>query len=412
MIISFSVTNWKSFKDETKWVFVPTKSKRHHERIAKIGNLKISPIAGLFGPNSAGKTNLLDGLELMKRLVLKNLIGGPNSIHNLSPYLFECEKKIRPTTFVLEMLIDEKVHELSISFILNPMTHLDSRVKSFKMGHIIEEKLTIINKNDETCLYHRQYNSQDNTKGYYTTNFSLDRSHHLTDIDILRSLADSTKECELFLSLSDDIDTKLPDYLPIIRWFDSLTFGRPYNFEKDLPTFNNEIFNVEEINEYLSLFETDIKILEESKKDGGFSIIKKNDNGQDIVFKIDFLSTEERDLIAFLIYISLVKKTKTVLVLDGEFNNFHSELTKSLLLAYLKQCNNDTRAQLIFTSHDQSIMDQSLLRLDEMWLIEKLKNQSDLYSCFVFENLNENSDVAKRYRQLYLGAYPIINLPF
>ena len=66
-------------------------------------------------------------------------------------------------------------------------------------------------------------------------------------------------------------------------------------------------------------------------------------------------------------------------------------------------------SQLIFTTHESSLMDFQLLRRDEIWFAEKDdEGRSRLYS---LEDFNERNDrrIEKAYREGRYGAVPIFS---
>lgn len=52
--------------------------------------------------------------------------------------------------------------------------------------------------------------------------------------------------------------------------------------------------------------------------------------------------------------------------------SLHPALMRKLIELFFKY-SNTISTQLIFTTHESTLMDQDLLRRDEIWLIEKIK---------------------------------------
>ncbi len=70
---------------------------------------------------------------------------------------------------------------------------------------------------------------------------------------------------------------------------------------------------------------------------------------------------------------------------------------------------NKRNAQLIFTSHDVSIMDRDLLRKDQIWLVSKNEpGESELYSLQDFDNLRKDTPFEKWYMAGKFGGLPNI----
>ena len=60
-----------------------------------------------------------------------------------------------------------------------------------------------------------------------------------------------------------------------------------------------------------------------------------------------------------------------VYVIDEIDRSLHTLLVRSLIEAYLEKCSIKTRSQMLLTTHDVLLMDQHLLRRDEMWVTER-----------------------------------------
>jgi AAA15 family ATPase/GTPase len=81
-------------------------------------------------------------------------------------------------------------------------------------------------------------------------------------------------------------------------------------------------------------------------------------------------------------------------------------MTEFLIKVYLDNCTNDTRSQLIFTTHDVDLIDGDLLRPDEIWLTERgYNNQSTMYALSDFKDVKPK-DLKKRYLQGRFGGVP------
>lgn len=77
--------------------------------------------------------------------------------------------------------------------------------------------------------------------------------------------------------------------------------------------------------------------------------------------------------------------------------------------AYLTKCSPETRAQLLFTTHDVLLMDQQLLRRDEMWVTERdIFGNSNLLSFSEYKDVRYDKDIRKSYLQGRLGGVPRI----
>ena len=94
-------------------------------------------------------------------------------------------------------------------------------------------------------------------------------------------------------------------------------------------------------------------------------------------------------------------------VIDEVDRSLHTLLTRQLLESYLANCTQDSRAQILFTTHDVLLMDQELLRRDEMWVTERdASGNSTLIPFSRYKDVRYDKDICKSYLQGRLGGIP------
>ena len=86
-------------------------------------------------------------------------------------------------------------------------------------------------------------------------------------------------------------------------------------------------------------------------------------------------------LLGFFSKLAFARK-ETVLVVDELDRSFHTELSRALIGGFLANSNEDSRVQLLFTTHDLLLMDPELLRRDEIWVIERTALARHKLACF------------------------------
>lgn len=96
-----------------------------------------------------------------------------------------------------------------------------------------------------------------------------------------------------------------------------------------------------------------------------------------------------------------------VLVVDELEETMHVMLTEYIIERYQQKCRNLKGAQLIFTTHRTALLDQSLLRRDQVYFIDKNSDDgaSKLYSLADF-NVRNDMDIQKAYMLGKFGAVP------
>jgi AAA15 family ATPase/GTPase len=107
----------------------------------------------------------------------------------------------------------------------------------------------------------------------------------------------------------------------------------------------------------------------------------------------------------------LVPNSKKVFVIDEIDRSLHPLLTRSLIEMYLSCCSEKTRSQLLLTTHEVLLMDQCLLRRDEMWVTERDNLGSTKFISFSdYNKTATGKDIRKNYLQGRFGCIPRILL--
>ena len=98
------------------------------------------------------------------------------------------------------------------------------------------------------------------------------------------------------------------------------------------------------------------------------------------------------------------------LVIDELDTSLHTLLVQALVRLFHRPDINHHGAQLIFTTHDTSLLDAyGLFRRDQVWFMEKKPDQSsELYSLLDFSP-RKNEAIERGYLQGRYGALPFLN---
>lgn len=107
-----------------------------------------------------------------------------------------------------------------------------------------------------------------------------------------------------------------------------------------------------------------------------------------------------------LIDMILSNRDDILYVVDELERSLHPKLTAHFLKLFMEK-HSDRKVQLLFSTHEDTIMDIDLFRRDEIWFVERNGfNSSELYS---LDNFKERYDkkLSKAYLDGRYGAIPI-----
>jgi len=431
MLISVSIENWMSFQHKATFSMVASRERQHGERITQLPrySMRVLPIAAIYGGNASGKTNFFKALAFAKRFIVEGT-GFEESIP-VEPFLLSQNSASEATKFWFELLIDKEIYEYSFSVTWDRVT---------------EERLVLILRTTEKTLFHRIGDT-----------IEWDQS---TEGDkFLKFAFQGTRKNQLFLT--NAVFQNVKDFLPIFNWFKNnlvlispnTRFG-PFEFyiddskplSKVMGRFLKQLdtgiehLGLEEIpfdsmhfpEQLLQQIKRDVtegktlNILDDStgrrysitRTEGKLLAKKlmtfhKTQEGNEAMFEIDQESDGSlRALDLLPAFLGLANKSSPkVYVIDEIDRSLHTLLTRNLLERYLASCSSTNRTQLLFTTHDVLLMDQSLLRRDEMWVAERdAQGSSSLTSFSDYKGVRYDKDLRRSYLQGRLGGVPNISL--
>ena len=246
--------------------------------------------------------------------------------------------------------------------------------------------------------------------------------------------SESTRDNALFLSTAIQLNSE--QLQPIYDWFNNSFHVLESTARLD-PNFTYDLYQQEkykkEINRFLSIADLDIeelKITEEDfdssklpsdipddiknkicedmkdKKLLDVSSVHKSIQGEDVYFDFNEESDGTKKFVAFIgPWIDTLEKGN-VLVIDELHDNFHPLMVRFLIELFHSKEINKNNAQLIFTSHETSVMTQEIFRRDQIWFCEKKNKATELFSLVEFKPRKGVTDIEKSYFSGRYGALP------
>ena len=135
-------------------------------------------------------------------------------------------------------------------------------------------------------------------------------------------------------------------------------------------------------------------------------ITQSDSLGNEAEFDLDELSDGTLRLLDFIPAFRDVTLNRKVYVVDELERSMHPVLAKELVSKFSRDA--DTKGQLIFTTHESNLLDQSIFRQDEIWFAEKgPKGNTSLYSLSDYKEHN-TIDIRKGYLNGRYGAVPFL----
>lgn len=136
MLLEFKMKNFKSFKEELDFKMIPSQIKDlEYSLICKIVNgKKISGLssATIYGPNSAGKTNIIGGMDVLRSIILKGNIRNNEKMTTPDAAVDRLElipniesESDEPVSFYIKFLTQGIIVEYKLSVLLGKSAGLE-----------------------------------------------------------------------------------------------------------------------------------------------------------------------------------------------------------------------------------------------------------------------------------------------
>ena len=379
MLLEFRVRNYRSIRDEQVISMVASKDKKLADTHLMPTGIKALPhvvrSAVIYGPNASGKSTLLRAMDYMRAVVAESAtVIQLGQTYNVQPFRLDAAWDEQPTTF-------------EISFMLNGVRHQYGFTMTAQ--RIMDEWLLVYRATKPQQWFSRSFDAETQTS-------SFEFSTHLTGPRKLWQ--ETTRPNALFLSTAAQLNSELLG--PVFRWLveQPVFFGAGAT---PLPDFTTALLQTDagklavrdflasaniSISEVLSvprqglhqkiLFGPDgTHVTREEKEMVMPQFVHKTERGS-ASFELHEESEGTQRLYALAAPVLDVLKRGRLLIVDELDSSLHTLLVRRLVRLFQQPESNPLGAQLLFTTHDTSLLDRTLFRRDQIWFTEKDRDQA------------------------------------
>lgn len=417
MLVEFRVKNFRSLRDEQVLSMVATKDKVLLDTNTLPTNIKIKAAPNLlrsiaiYGGNASGKSNVIKAMQYMRGVVVESatIMQPGRSFSNFQPFMLDNKFVNEPTKFEITFLIGGIRYEYGFTFTTQ---------------RIISEQLLVYVKSRPQCWFQRSIDTNTG-KDLYTFSSGLKGAKNIWE--------SVTRPNSLFLSMAALLNSE--QLLPVFDWFNKylVIFNEANKLD---PTFSLQMLHQpdghKEICDFLKAADisiTDIKVITSKIPVHGMRIdhvtgkaevtTNEIETSQPVFHhvtehgKAEFDFKEESsgtiNLLVLAGPVLDILKKGLVLVVDELEASLHPLLVQKLVQLFHRPETNTGGAQLIFTTHNTSLLNAcGLFRRDQIWFLEKDTAQaSNLYSLSDFSP-RKNEALERGYLQGRYGAIPFL----
>lgn len=386
MLIRFSVSNYLSFLNPAVFDMRPEKIQKDgdlgkHIHVDSTGKeVYTLPIGVIFGANASGKTNFITAISFMRSCVLGTLQRqqGPEGelLLPVVPFLLNPESRNEPSVFEVQFKYKEVVYNYGFAI-------------SEKQIH--EEWLYAYFTRKETRLFHRIV---DGKRGIFQWGAKLKNFKKIGAMLPSTMLAITFLESELLK--------------PVFEWFLKLIIIFP---NSKLSGLSQSVFQDPKFSKFLSesLHEIDTgidKIISIKKEKAEKSLdqlpmsvrayLKQTQDvlpaNQSYQLFTHHAGAEGTQLPSWLesagtlrmmnllpVFYMMEQRTNNIFLIDELSSNLHPLLSSWFIQKFLS-LNQQYKSQLVFTTHDTSLLSNKALRRDEIWFVDKDANGASSFS--------------------------------
>ena len=407
MLIEFCVENYRSIKDEARLSLVAGPMREHLDTNVVIPSLKeggkVPPLvrsAAIYGPNASGKTNLVMGLAAMREAVLHS--SSRQDPLPVTPFRLDATSRVQPTTFDVTIIVDGVRYQYGFSATSDAVS--EEWLYAWPRGRLqtwVERSKTAAGE---------KFKFSDKLRG---------------DKDVWRR---ATRPDALFLSTAAGLNSV--QLKPLFDWFKTRLRvaglgGWPgdYSFRWCLGPRKQELVDfmhvadlaVEDVVVEEGKFSTDMiagavpeapmGIVQEMEGKTAYKVhvVHHSRDGQPIKMGFDDESDGTRKMFALAAPWLDSLEQGHVMVIDELHDNLHPALVKFLVSQINNPDANVGGAQLVFTTHDTSILSQDVFRRDQIWFCER--NQHHETALFPLSKFHPRKGIENLERSYLAGRY-------
>lgn len=408
MIERFSVSNFKSIKDEAVLSFLPNKKIKNdfdNRLICKVNNdTGLLKLGIVYGYNASGKSNLIAAIQNLKQITTSGS-QVRTGIPIYEPFMLDGSSKSVPT-------------HLSISFYVHGIRFLYDI--SYDSTAVLNEELHYWPEHSKRRIFCRTY---DATKDISAVLFGADCRLSAKEKIMLKANLLSNNSM-IYVYQKTNVKS---DILDAAAGFFRSSLMETITPNKSLSAFGYEQLkdNADETAFYIDLLKkadfqiTGIEPKEEMPKEGSIYAALNQKLGInrpviDLIFNHttehgDYklsMAQESNGTLRYFGFTAVLKElieSQRVLFVDELDSSLHPTLISFLLTLFLM---NSGTSQLFFSTHNTLLMEADFIRDDMMWLCKKNQNGESSYRPISNFGIHKNNNIMRFYLSGRLGAVP------
>ncbi len=416
MLIEFSVANFMSVRDRQTFSLCRGRGDELVEtntfKAKAASEFELLRSAAIYGPNASGKSNFVYALRIMQVIVRESATGLKRGDDlPVMPFRLNQSARRAPSEFEVSFIVDGVRYQYGFSATTE---------------RVHQEWLLAYPKGRPQHWFGREWNEHSDSHDW-------DLGNNL--IGEKKLWKKSTRDNALFLSTAVQLNSE--QLRPVYDWFDNTlrmsgTEGLPVDYSAKfcegkqkaqiLKFLGMADLNIADIMVEKRPFDIDTLPEEmpaavkeafiEDLKDKQFVEIKtvhKGADGEAVLFDFNEESIGTQKFFAYAGPLISVLNNGCVMFIDELHNSLHPKLVWMLVNLFHSNEYNPKNAQLVFTTHETSILNQEVFRRDQIWFCEKGEEQeTNVYPLTDFSPRKGRENLELAYLSGRYGALPYL----
>lgn len=421
MLLNVTIENFRSYNEAQTLSLIA--SENNGVNSAKIGDLEVRKSAVIYGANASGKSNIIKSL-----LCLVDIVAGgiptPDQYFTRSILSQELYKTFfdnpEPTFISVDFSVGDIVYNYSLRYDSQLIHYEALSDTSNDDADVVIFERSLTNKD----LLSYKYNFESTSYDYIFSNEQMPYANDTigklkvntpANLTLLTKLVG--ENCQKIKAITDYFMRNI-----VIRTNPYGILGKASFAESDLNSAANHARDINYANKALmALNNIGVKVdkLDIEYNDNNPLVGERLNQVRNITsyynldgntHQLSFFSDESDGTQKFYSYLNLIDyiiKVNGVLIVDELETHFHPLLVEEIIRAVH---NSNSRAQLIFTTHNPTLLTDSIFERDQIYFADKNdKFATELYSLADFNDLDANSNLMAKYLAGRFGAIPYLN---
>jgi len=415
MLVEFRVKNFRSLRDEQVLSLVASKDKTLQDTHTLATGIKAAPMllrsAVLYGANASGKSNIIKALQYMRGVVLESASTvQPGQTFAVQPFQLDAKSADEPTEFEVTFLLDGVRYQYGFAMTTQ---------------RIVSEHLLVYKAFKPQRWFERHFDAASDT----------DKYEYGSGLKGAKNVWEgATRPNALFVSMAVQLNSEA--LRPVFEWFAdnlvifneqtklnpqiSIQWLKNPKGHKDICDFLSAAdMSIADINVVtrkvpgqsvhfdLAAGKTEVRSEEIEEHQLHFSHVTENGKA---VFELADESNGTRNLLFLAGPVLDILGKGLTLVIDELDTSLHTLLVRDLVRLFHRPDVNSGGAQLIFTTHDTSLLDApDLFRRDQIWLVEKDRDQASALVALSEFSPRKNEALERGYLMGRYGGVPFLS---